>query len=206
MKTINVRLTFIESVLGTASNNKELHAEYIASHAPDAKSKEEEIDAVGVEEFLEKQMTVFSRDKDGDPVFWDYQIKGFFKSACSALRRCKGEEFSKHSCKLACHKKVIDQCIHVYPRQIKINLNGGEMDIMQRPLRASTPQGERVALATSETIPAGSSIDVSILCMSDNFEDAVIEWLDYGIFCGLGSWRSASFGRFTWNRIKGDDE
>jgi hypothetical protein len=44
MKRINVRITFLEEVLGTASANEELHAIYIASKAPDAKSKEEEVD------------------------------------------------------------------------------------------------------------------------------------------------------------------
>lgn len=36
MKRINVRITFLEEVLGTASANEELHATYIASKAPDA--------------------------------------------------------------------------------------------------------------------------------------------------------------------------
>lgn len=44
MKEIKVRLTFIEDVLGTASANDSLHETYIASKAPDAMSKEEEVD------------------------------------------------------------------------------------------------------------------------------------------------------------------
>ena len=43
MKRINVRITFLEEVLGTTSANEELHATYIASKAPDAKSKEEDV-------------------------------------------------------------------------------------------------------------------------------------------------------------------
>lgn len=50
MKRINVRITFLEEVLGTASANEELHATYIASKAPDAKSKEEEVEALGIAE------------------------------------------------------------------------------------------------------------------------------------------------------------
>lgn len=60
MKEMKVRLTFTEEILGTASNDKEIHAEYIASKAPDAPSKEEEIEAIGVEGVIEKGMTVFS--------------------------------------------------------------------------------------------------------------------------------------------------
>ena len=36
MRILQCKLTTIEAMLGTASNNKELHSEFIASHAPDA--------------------------------------------------------------------------------------------------------------------------------------------------------------------------
>lgn len=42
MRILQCKLTTIEAMLGTASNNKELHSEFIASHAPDAPSREEE--------------------------------------------------------------------------------------------------------------------------------------------------------------------
>ena len=135
MKEINVRLTFTEKVLGSANNNKQIHSEFIASKAPDANSKEEEVAAIGVEAELEKTMTVFPRMEDGTPMFWDYQIKGFMKDSCSALQRCKGEEFSKASCALKAYKKIIDGCIFVEPRKIPINLpDGGTIDLLQRPL------------------------------------------------------------------------
>ena len=37
-KTLKVKLTFTEELLGTASANPDLHAEFIASKAPDAKT------------------------------------------------------------------------------------------------------------------------------------------------------------------------
>ena len=69
MNKLNVRLTFINEVLGTASNNPAIQEEFIASNAPDAKSRKEEIEAVGVEEVIEKSKTVFPRDPDGNPIF-----------------------------------------------------------------------------------------------------------------------------------------
>ena len=39
MKRINVRITFLEEVLGTASANEELHATYIASKAPEGERR-----------------------------------------------------------------------------------------------------------------------------------------------------------------------
>lgn len=202
MKEIKVRATFLEPMLGTASANPELHAEFIASKAPDAMSREEEVAALGVEAVEEKSMTIFPKLEDGTPFIYDYQIKGFFKDSCSALQRCKGEEVSKESCKLKAYKKIIDGCIFVEPRKIPIRIpEGMKMDTLQRPLRGQTAQGERIALTTSETVPAGSEIEVTVVCLSDAHEKAVIEWLNYGRFKGIGQWRNASFGRFRYELI-----
>lgn len=192
MKEIKVKITLLEEMLGTASANPELHEEFIASKAPDAPSMEEEIEALGVDEVIEKGKTVFPRNKDGNPIVWDYQIKGFFKDACSMLRKVSGSESEK----IKAFKKEIDGLIFVTPRQIPINLSG-EMGDCQRPLRAQTAQGERVALANSETVPVGSTMEFSVVCYVDKDEKAVREWLEYGRMRGLGQWRNSGAGRFS---------
>lgn len=201
MKELKVRLTFTEDVLGTANADKNVHSEFIASKAPNAPSREEEVEALGAEEVERKEMTVFPRMENGSPMFWDYQIKGFFKDTCSALSRCKGEDYSKESCGMKAYKKIIDGCIFPQPRKIEIHMNG-EMGNCQRPLRAQTAQGERIALANSEAIPAGSWIEFKVVCLSDAYEKAVREWLNYGQFKGIGQWRNSGMGRFTWEEIK----
>lgn len=201
MKEIKVRLTFTEDVLGTANADKNVHSEFIASKAPDAPSREEEVEALGAEEVERKEMTVFPRMENGSPMFWDYQIKGFFKDTCSALSRCNGEDYSKESCGMKAYKKIIDGCIFPQPRKIEIHMNG-EMGNCQRPLRAQTAQGERIALANSEAVPAGSWIEFKVVCLSDAYENAVREWLNYGQFKGIGQWRNSGMGRFTWEEIK----
>lgn len=198
MKKMNVKVTFIEEALGTASNDPNIHAEFIASKAADAPSIAEEIEAIGVDEVVEKGMTIFPKDKDGNPIFWDYQIKGFFKDTCSALQKCKSEETAKHTNKIKAYKKVIDGNVFVFPRQIPINMHGGVIGNCQRPLRAQTAQGERVALANSETIPAGSTIAFQIVLMEDSLESAVKEWLNYGFLKGIGQWRNSGKGRFVY--------
>ena len=45
MKTMKVRLEFLEEVLGTASADPEIHETYIASNAPDAPTRKEEVEA-----------------------------------------------------------------------------------------------------------------------------------------------------------------
>lgn len=196
MKELKVRLTFLEELLGTASNDAEIHREFIASKAPDAPSKEEEIATLGVDEVIEKQKTVFSRDKNGVPILWDYQIKGFFKDSCSALRKVPKTESSK----IKAYKKEIDGLVFVNERQIPISFDG-EIGSCQRPLRAQTAQGERVSLANSETIPVGAKIEFTVMCMLDSHIDAVREWLDYGKLRGIGQWRNSGKGRFKWEEI-----
>lgn len=196
MKQIKVRITTTEEMLGTASANPEIHSEFIASKAPDAPKMEEEIEAVGAEEVFEKAMTVFPK-VNGSPIMWDYQWKGFFKDTCSSLRKVTGTESSK----IKAFKKEIDGLIFVEPRAIPITFEG-EMGVCQRPLRGQTPQGERIALASSESIPAGATMEFTITCMLDNQEAAVREWLDYGKWRGIGQWRNSGKGRFTWEEIK----
>ena len=66
----------------------------------------------------------------------------------------------------------------------------------QRPLRAQTPQGERVALAISDEIPEGAEMQFVIEVFNDSYEKFVKEWLGYGIYNGLGQWRNSGMGRF----------
>ncbi|MCM1329978.1 MAG: hypothetical protein NC253_11115 [Ruminococcus sp.] len=192
MKKLNVKLTFIEDVLGTASSNPELHEEFIASKSPDAKTIEEEVAAVGVEEVVEKAMTIFPRTADGKPFVYDYQIRGFFKEACSCLKKVPDTLSSK----IKAYKKQIDGLVFVGPRQIPFDLKGMRIDNCQRPLRGSTPQGERISLANSEVVPAGSTIEFTVLCLVDGDIDWVKEMLEYGVYKGLGQWRNSGKGRF----------
>ena len=157
MEKITVRLTFTESILGTAPNNAEIYREFIASKAPNTATEEEEVEALSLTEQIEKGMTVFPRTDDGRPFVYDYQIKGLFKDACQMLARLKN---GNESSKLKAYKKVIDGLVFPAPREIPF-ANYGEIGVCQRPLRAQTAQGERVSLASSDEIPAGAVMPVS---------------------------------------------
>ena len=197
MHTLKVRLTFQEEILGTASNNPEIHSEFIASKAPDHMKLEEEVAAIGVEESIEKAMTVFPRNGSGNPILWDYQIKGFFKDSAAALKKVPGTKASK----VKAFKKEIDGLLFVAPRMIPLNLPSA-LGHCERPLRASTPMGERVALANSETAPAGTTIEIEIQAMTKDMLELARECLDYGVYRGIGQWRNAGKGRFTWEEIE----
>lgn len=207
MKNLKVKITFVESILGTWPNNPNIARDYIASYSPDASTIEDEVAAVGADAVADKGMTVFPRDSAGTPILYDYQIKGFFKDSCGMLSRIGGKtETGKkkavnESGKLTAYKKVIDGLIFVQPRMIPIRVNG-EIGECQRPLRAQTAQGERVSLANSEEIPAGSTCEFEVLCMDDSHEKAVREWLDYGILRGIGQWRNSGKGRFRYEVVE----
>ena len=196
MKTIKVRLTFTESILGTSPANENVYRDFIGSKAPDADTVEDEVAMLGADAVAAKGMTIFPKMDDGTPFFWDYQIKGFFKDTCGGLRRVKGTKSSG----IKAYKQVIDKLIFPEPRTIPI-LFDGEMGVCQRPLRAQTMQGERVSLACSEEIPAGAVVEFDVVLLEESLYPTLVEWLDYGKYSGIGQWRNASHGRFRWEEL-----
>ena len=194
---MNVRLTLIEEMLGTKAANPDVFSDFIASKAPDGDKRREELDTAENRE--EAGTTVFSRDDNGKPMLWDYQIKGFFKDACGALRRADGTA----SKELKAYKTTIDGVIFVNPRKIALQLpTGATVGVCERPLRADTAQGPRVSVCRSETVPAGTIIECEIVIMAATLKKLVTEWLDYGKLRGLGQWRNSGKGRIKWEEIE----
>lgn len=200
---MKVKITLIEEVLGSSPSNEELLATYIASKAPTDELTSEEIDNIKAQN-AEDRITIFPRQADGTPFIYDYQIKGMLKDSCKALAAAgkAGYPGGKACAGLKAYKKLIDGLVFVSPREIPYNMNGMRMDYCERPLRASTPQGERVSIAKSETVPAGSTIEFEITCLDPKLEDMVRECLDYGKLRGLGQWRNSGKGRYTWEEVK----
>lgn len=136
-------LELLEDCLGTGPSDKDLLSTFIASRAPDATSREEEIAALGEDTLVQKGTTVFYRgifkdngvkyidvldrkegfkfspdDKDivRKPFFWNYQLRGMFKDSCGLLSRASYGE----SAGLKAYKKVIDGGVFVFPRRLAI--------------------------------------------------------------------------------------
>lgn len=196
-----VELTFKDEFLGTLPGDPEVYAQYVASKAPDAPTIQQEIEEFGVDETYEKGITVFARNEEENPCLFNYVIKGQFKNACSILRSCPNTA----SKKLTAFKKKIDGGIFIEPRKIPIEFDG-KIEICERPLRASTPQGERVALAASEMIKPGAKLKFIIKVLDPAMIPLITEWLDYGAYNGLGQWHNSGKGRFDWKDITNDED
>lgn len=203
MKKLKVRLEFVTPVLGTAPADKEIFSTYIASNAPDALTLEEEIKDSSAQEVEEKKMTVFFKDPEtGIPYLYDYMIKGFFKNACKAMKQSDDSKTGN----LSNYKGKIDNNIFIEERKISFSIDDNlGTQILQRPLRAETPQGPRVALSSSEMILEGASLEFSIVVLTDNLVPMIKEWLDYGILNGLCQWHNGGYGRFGWELISEED-
>ena len=208
IRRIGVRMTLESEALGTTPANEDVYRDFIASKALDGVDIEAQVAAIGADEVAERGKTVFPRDAAGCPILWDYQLKGFFKEACSMMRKVAGTESSK----ITAFKKEVDGLIFPvgyddeHPEQIPFDLHGLQTGELQRPLRASTPQGERVSMACSETVPAGSTLDLVVIYFETasakySLGDAIREWLDYGRFKGILQWRNGGKGRFSWEEV-----
>lgn len=187
MTTWKITLIFVEPLLGTVGNKK-AWIEHIAADLDDDLLSEE----LDTNPDLEAGLTGFHQNGDG-PVLYDYAIKGYLKDACGMLRRVPNTA----SAKLTAYQKVIDGLVFVAPRMIPLAL-AGEIDVLERPLRAQTARGERVAIARSQSAPAGTSITFTVTTLGKVDAELLTEWLTYGQLRGLGQWRNGGFGRFTY--------
>lgn len=183
--------------MGATPKNKDVYANHIATKAAlDDEKLAQELDTV--EHVEEKGWTGFHR-VEGQPILYDYVIKGFFKDACGMLRRANGTLSSK----IKAYKKVIDGLVFVDPRHLVLHIPAGaEMGVLERPLRAQTAQGERVALARSDTCPPGTVLEFDLTIMGGVSKALLTEWFEYGALRGLGQWRNAGYGRFEYELIE----
>ena len=202
METNRIKLTFTHAVLGTTPKDPELYTSFVADKAA-LDDEDLAAELATVDHVEEKGWTGFRRNADGDPFLASYMIKGFFKDACGMLRRVPGTQ----SKKVTAYKKMIDGLVFVEPDELVLVLpDGASMGVLERPLRAQTAQGERVALARSDTCPAGTSIEFEVTILGGMPHALLVEWLEYGRRRGLAQWRNAGYGRFTYEVLGASGE
>lgn len=198
--TYTVEISTTQVLLGTKPLSAALYTAHMAkkflengNEAAHARVNEELTMLAEDEE--KRGMTGFLRDDAGRPHIDDYVIKGFCKEAWRALRLNP----QSLSAKLTAGKSKIDTLLFVEERMIPIlNWHKDKEEVFERPLRADTAQGPRVALAASESLPPGMKLrfKISVIAPTVITENLLREWFAYGAFLGLGQWRSGGFGCF----------
>ena len=204
-KKLTVECELTDEMLGSQNANPTLHQEFTASKSGDAEKMKEEMAALPAEVVEQKSRTVFYRTHDGSLCLKDYQVKGFFKEAIGVLLDAFPSttpvKVGKTAVTKWTYKKIVDGFIFVTPRDIVLATTPSPDCV--RPLRATTMQGDRVALACSETVPEGTKVMFTVTVFGDNEHlwELVRAALDYGVLKGLGQWRNSGKGRFGWKEL-----
>jgi hypothetical protein len=181
-QAFKVVVTLKQPLLGTVPKDKEIYATWCP---PPRAVLDEELATVPVSE--EKGWTGFHTDEQG-PFLYDYSIKGFLKEAASTFNGLRGVKNLRSK---------VEHFVFIEPRCIRLPAINGKP--LERPLRAMTAQGPRVALTRSDVVAAGSQITFTIRIIDGPISKALLcDLLDYGAFQGLGQWRNAGYGSFTY--------
>lgn len=190
-KKIKVEIELIEAMLGTVPKNKDIYKDFIQKKARekgvDPQTLDNELE--DIVEMEEKGWTGFRQDENGLYIY-DYMMKGFLKESAN---------IQKDDIKIKNFKSKMQQYVFVFPRKIYLQKTKPD-GIEERPLRAMTLQGPRVSLARSDFVDAGIKFTIELVIFPNKeiTEEAIRKVLDYGEFCGLGQFRSGSWGRFKY--------
>ena len=188
-----VAVTLVEPLLGVTPKNPEVYKAWIAAKQAEAKGDE------GTPEYTEdRSWTGFCCDDKG-LYLMDYHLKGYFKEVAAVMpeilgmKRKSGEFMAQQTI-----KSRLDNWLFVGPR--KIYLGRKQPDgYIERPLRAQTLQGARIALARSDYVNAGTVINFTLTILASCLikQDHLEAWLAYGEMKGLGQFRTGGYGRFN---------
>ncbi len=195
------KIKFIEPLLGSQPGNKTPASDFVQKKMADAITKDggdasalltEE--AQTLPEALEKGTTVFHL-VDGQPILYNYQVKGMLKEAAEKMNGLDGVKNLRNK---------LQAYVYIEPRRIPIKYKG-EIQVFERPLRGMTMQGPRISLARSEMIPAGAQCEFTIRVIEQPTEKAKIDialvkkLFEFAQNLGLGQWRGSNlYGQFEY--------
>lgn len=196
-----IKFFFFTELLGSCPSDPEVYREYIASKEPNSPTIEEEASMLPTEEVIEKGRTVFLRRKSGSdagkPCIASYTILGFQKEKSKYLKNetntsLKFKDFTNY-------KQKIDGNYAIDLPFITLNIpEGEELGICERPLRAETAKGARVALSSSESCPPGTTCEFNINIFAKEFMKYAMACFHKGFWNGMCQWRSGGKGRFLF--------
>lgn len=193
-----VKIEFTEPMLGTVPKNEEVFTTHVAkkvlalSNGEELLEEEKKTLPEAKDELEKTGYTGHHKDEEGLFIY-DFMVRGFFKAAAQAL---------KPQSEVKAYKSHIDQQLFVFPRRIHFLKNEKPISkpdgILERPLRAMTQQGPRVALAKSDFVNAGATLEFKLVLLPGPVKESHLKsWIEYGELSGLGQFRNGSYGRFS---------
>ena len=208
---MNVRIILTKELLAMSPGDQNLYANFIAGHAIDAATREDEVNSLGAQEVTTKGRSVFDII-NGKLVWPSRRWLGYFKSKTGADRR----DDEAKVCDLSSYKGVFDENISFTAEYFPVKLPKsaeGKTGICDRTLPGDG-YNRQTSIKSSQTAPAGTITSFTIQtnvktvgkkgCEMDFF-DILRECLDAGAFSGTGEWRgSGKKGTFLWEEISDD--
>lgn len=210
MLRYDVVMELMEPMLGTVAKSKEIYSKFIESKAaervdlPDAPLRPaSELETV-VDELESTGWTGFHTSPSG-LIVYDYFVKGFLKNAGNVLKEDLGA-FCKKKAEggFANLKSHLNNYVFIMPRMVAITDADGKQltqpdGVLERPLRAQTAQGPRVALAKSDYVSAWRRLAFQVVMAPGHpfksEEELLTRLLSYAELQGFGQWRNGGYGR-----------
>lgn len=199
------RISLTEPLLGSLPSSKLIYQEYVASKAPEPEAEgADEMAMLPAEET--PKTTVFLRDDQGGCCLMDYQFVGFLKSAANILKDVVEVPVSvggrtRKKTGIPALRNKLQRFVFVDPRIIR--LGRAPDGIYERPLQTMNRMGPRTCLASSEVLnpPISFEIQIGLLPNLEITWEVLTQLMEYGQFVGLGQFRGAGYGRFTFDLL-----
>ncbi|NDY56347.1 hypothetical protein G3N56_06265 [Desulfovibrio sulfodismutans] len=199
------RISLTEPLLGSLPSSKLIYQEYVASKAPEPEAEGADETALLPAEETPKT-TVFLRDDQGGCCLMDYQFVGFLKSAANILKDVVEVPVSvggrtRKKTGIPALRNKLQRFVFVDPRIIR--LGRAPDGIYERPLQTMSRMGPRTCLASSEVLnpPISFEIQIGLLPNLEITWEVLAQLMEYGQFVGLGQFRGAGYGRFTFDLL-----
>lgn len=206
---MNVRIILTCELLAMSPGTQNIYANFIAGHALDAMSREEEVNTLGAQEVTERGRSVF--DVINGKIVWpSRRWLGFFKSRFAAQRR----DEDSLTTQLSSYKDKLDENISFTAQWFPVKFpKGTSTGICDRTMPGDGFK-RPTSIKSSESAPAGTITNFTVQTnlsttgkkgSTFNYLDALRECLDAGVEYGTGEWRgSGKKGTFVWEEL--DDE
>lgn len=157
-----------------------------------------------VGELDERGITVFFRH-DGKVAIGDHMIYGFMKAAAEAISRTLPTKRGVPLHSASYTESLINQHVRceehflMFDKDITRNEDGSP-NYLVRSIRVMTAQGPRVSIIKSEQVPAGATLKFRLNALDGSplTEEILHKLFDYGRMTGLGQWRNAGYGTFSF--------